>query len=591
MENREQEPATPVLPEKELDSKIIDSKIYNLLLENEEFELTINLTKEFLEFKLQQKNIINDCYFKAKYDLPTLNKILFTFFKEIQEVFNFYDKILNKKKVKLIQMKDKNIINLNFKNIVNFDEEVETNLELEQIKLNKDDIFLILVNEVNSLKKKLSSKNEKPNEELVKENEVKIKGYIEQKINESKQEIIQKCEKFFEDKIREKDNEIKQLKDTINKLKEELNQRISEIEKNLKPILEERKEKEKQKKESEKYNELNDNVNLINNFTNFNINNMKTINVVANNLGITHMKSVAVYKITKNTEILYELAYPDNKNGFNIIIYNLISNKITNRLNNAHKNPIHRIKHYYYASAKTHLLLTSSSDKSIKLWNISSNQISGFMSIDNCFDGDNFSPFCLMFNNSDYYICGGSRGEKKKIWNKNGIVIGPIEKSNLNYGRFIEATYIDYKPYIILSGEYHSESYDYINNDLKMYKSQNKNQQHLIANLFKKNNTIYLICGDNGGNVMIFDYVTTNEISSISVEGEVDSLCSINEKYILVGKNKGELKVIDFDNKSIVKNYQGHNDNNTVFGIEKFKTPKSGEFIITYNYNEIKVWQ
>ena len=248
MENREQEPATPVLPEKELDAKIIDSKIYNLLLANEEFELTINLTKEFLEFKLQQKNIINDCYFKAKYDLPTLNKILFTFFKEIQEVFNFYDKILNKKKVKLIQMKDKNIINLNFKNIVNFDEEVETNLELEQIKLNKDDIFLILVNEVNSLKKKLSSKNEKPNEELVKENEVKIKEYIEQKINESKQEIIQRCEKFFEDKIKEKDNEIEQLKDTINKLKEELNQKISEIEKNLKPILEERKEKEKQKK-------------------------------------------------------------------------------------------------------------------------------------------------------------------------------------------------------------------------------------------------------------------------------------------------------------------------------------------------------
>ena len=88
---------------------------------------------------------------------------------------------------------------------------------------------------------------------------------------------------------------------------------------------------------------------------------------------------------------------------------------------------------------------------------------------------------------------------------------------------------------------------------------------------------------------MIFDYVTTNEISSISVEGVVDSLCSINEKYILVGKNKGELKFIDFDNKSIVKNYQGHNNN--ILGIEKFKTPKSGEFIITYDNNEIKVWQ
>ena len=346
---------------------------------------------------------------------------------------------------------------------------------------------------------------------------------------------------------------------------------------------------EKQKKEINKINALNDNVNLFNDFTNFNITDMKTVNVVANNLHITFMKSVSVYEIIKNNEKVYELAYPDNINGYNIIIYNLISNKITNRVNNAHKDKIHRIKHYYFPSAKTHLLLTSSRDKSIKLWNISSEPISCYIYINNCFDGDNYSPFCLMFTNNDYYIFGGSRDSKKNIWNKNGVLIGPIEKSNLSYGRFIETTYIEDKPYILLCGRYHSESYDYLNNNIKIYKDKKISQEHNIANLFKNNKIIYLICGDYGGNVMIFDYITTNEISSISVCNVINSLCSINEKYILIGTSNGELKVINFDNKSIIKTYKSHNKE--VLGIEKIKTQNSHEIIITYDSNEIKVWQ
>ena len=215
--DQEQEPATPVLLDKELPAKILDTKIYSLPLLEQEYELTINLAKEFLEFKVQQKNIITDYYYGSKLDLQKLNKILFTYFKETKEVFNFYDKMIKKQKVKLVKIKEKDIINLYFKNIVNFDEEKDTNIELEKYKLKKDDIYLILLNEINYLKKKLDSKNEKTNEELLKENE--IKEYIDKKIIETKQEMIQKYEKILEEKIKEKDNEIKILKEEINKLK------------------------------------------------------------------------------------------------------------------------------------------------------------------------------------------------------------------------------------------------------------------------------------------------------------------------------------------------------------------------------------
>ena len=69
-----------------------------------------------------------------------------------------------------------------------------------------------------------------------------------------------------------------------------------------------------------------------------------------------------------------------------------------------------------------------------------------------------------MFNNDDYYIFGGTWNKKKNIWNKNGVLIGNIEKSNLNVGGFIEAIYIDNNPYIILSGQNHTELYNYNNN-------------------------------------------------------------------------------------------------------------------------------
>ena len=196
----------------------------------------------------------------------------------------------------------------------------------------------------------------------------------------------------------------------------------------------------------------------------------------------------------------------------------------------------------------------------------------------------------MLFNKGDYFILGGSRKEKKKIWNKNGNLIGPIEKSNLNYGLFIETTYIENKSCVLLSGENHSECYDYNNNIIKTYKSNKYNKEHMIINLFKKNEIIYLISGDGGGNVIIFDFISTNEISSISVgKYSVYSLCSLNEKYILVGGYNKELKIIDFDNKSIVKIYSAHN--NYILGIEKIKIPEKGEYIITYNDPDIKLWE
>ena len=592
-------------PETETDENL--EYLYNISLLDEEYELSMKINGQLLEFKIQQKDIIDEYYYKSKFDLQIINELSSKSFKGIKEAFDFFDKIINEKKVKLAKLIDKIIMNCF---IDNKEKNIEAKFELKQIKLTKDEMYFIFLKEINILKKELKSKNEKTIDELIKENNKQLKEYVDKKIEESKQEYI----KIFEEKIKEKDNEINKLKEINEKLKKnkekELDviqnlpkQKITEKEKisqqnkekipqkNKEKIPQLNKEKEKQKQENEiiiKHNELNDNLNLINDFNNINIESMKVTKSIANNLKITFMKSVAVYKIIRSNDMLYEIAYPDNKNGYNIIIYNIL-NQNTNIIKNAHQNNIHRIKHYYDCITKNHILLTSSGDKSIKLWNISSDAFLNILHLPNCFDGFFSSPFCLMFNKGDYYILGNSWENKKNIWNKKGELIGSIEKSKLNYYKFIEATYIDNKPYILLSGKNHSECFDYNNNTIKVYQSNNKDNQHWIINLFNKNNKIYLISGDNGGNVIIFDFLSTNEIGSISIGGTIYSLCSINEKYILVGNDSNELKVIDFDNKSLVKKYQWNNF--CIYGIEKIKTQESKEFIVTYDYTEIKLWE
>ena len=301
------------------------------------------------------------------------------------------------------------------------------------------------------------------------------------------------------------------------------------------------------------------------------------------------MKSVAVYSMIKSNEIIYEIAFPDNKNGYNVIFFDLNQNKISNQIKNAHSSKIHRIKHYYSQYLKSHLLLTSSNDKSIKIWNITENPISNLLTIKDCFDGDNYSPFCLMFKDERFFILGGSSTEKKRIiWNQNGEIIGDIQKSNLSFGRFIEATYIENKTYILLSGNYHSECLDYDDNILKTYKNINKKCEHLIVNLFKKEENIFLITGDESGNCCIFDFKTTNLIKEIELGNNIQALCSFSNKFLIAANNK-LIKIINMENFTIVKIYSGHN--NYILGIEKIKIPEKGEFIISYDSNSIKIWK
>ena len=308
--------------------------------------------------------------------------------------------------------------------------------------------------------------------------------------------------------------------------------------------------------------------------------------------------------------------YSQDSYSSHIIIYNLVSNKIENKIYNAGYGTIQTLKHYYHSKTKNHILLSFSIQYNLynisyyytNLWNISSNPIINILQITNCCD----IP-CLVFKNEDFFIFGRKKPEEKNsndqtmcFWDKNGSIINRTKKINLNNLKFAEATYIENKSYILLSGRgydqntsksvYCSECYNYDEDKIKTYKDvENENNYDIYCiNLFKKGNDIYLITGSRNI-VNIFEFESTELKTRIRLgEGIVYSLCSINEKYMLAS-NDFKLKIIDMENHSVVKEYSAHEDGCNKYdirGIEKIKIPEKGEFIITYsNGGMIKIWK
>ena len=79
-------------PETEFEENIEIS--YNIYILDEEYELSMKLNNSLLEFKLQQTNIIDEYYYKSKFELDTINNLLSSSYERIKEVFDFFNSLL-----------------------------------------------------------------------------------------------------------------------------------------------------------------------------------------------------------------------------------------------------------------------------------------------------------------------------------------------------------------------------------------------------------------------------------------------------------------------------------------------------------------
>ena len=186
------ETITPNINEKTNTSKeneLIEYKSYDLKLNEDIYELTMKIIpSEKIYFKASQKNIISPINYIKEYKYEELIEIFFLskeHYSDITKIFKFFNFLLTKNKMILMNDKNKNIL-LKFTKLYN---KVEINccLELKEIILKNDEMINLLSNEINKIKSQsLLNVNEKNEIDLIKKENAILKNKINILIEENK---------------------------------------------------------------------------------------------------------------------------------------------------------------------------------------------------------------------------------------------------------------------------------------------------------------------------------------------------------------------------------------------------------------------
>ena len=167
---------------------LIESKKYELKLREDTYSLLIERFENLISFKIRQIN--NIClyqYFREyKYeDILNLLSLIKNQYGDLSKIFIYFDKMINKQKVFLDYNNQNKLMILKVKRTVDI-EEFECNIELEETKLENDEINKLLIEEIKILK--MNNNNQ--------EEENKFKEIINNltEINKQNKESIKKLE-------------------------------------------------------------------------------------------------------------------------------------------------------------------------------------------------------------------------------------------------------------------------------------------------------------------------------------------------------------------------------------------------------------
>ena len=167
---------------------LIESKKYELKLREDTYSLLIERFENLISFKIRQIN--NIClyqYFREyKYeDILNLLSLIKNQYGDLSKIFIYFDKMINKQKVFLDYNNQNKLMILKVKRTVDV-EEFECNIELEETKLENDEINKLLIEEIKILKMN--------NNKQIEENKYKeiINNFTE--INKQNKEYIKKLE-------------------------------------------------------------------------------------------------------------------------------------------------------------------------------------------------------------------------------------------------------------------------------------------------------------------------------------------------------------------------------------------------------------
>ena len=210
-----------------------NNETYNFKYNNNIYQLNINLKNHDIQFTINKLSNSIDYYFTSKINLENLFNNLglnISMFKDSDKIFSIFTQIYQKNKMSISQI-DEESINL----VIHYtplNEEIKYEIQLNKIKMNNDDKFNVLYNQINLLTNKLNyHMNDKINDlknEIIKKNNI-----IQEIVNKvlDQEEVIKDLKKKYEsNKIM---NKIEDLGNKINTYFNEYNKEINNIKKNL----------------------------------------------------------------------------------------------------------------------------------------------------------------------------------------------------------------------------------------------------------------------------------------------------------------------------------------------------------------------
>ena len=243
------------------------------------------------------------------------------------------------------------------------------------------------------------------------------------------------------------------------------------------------------------------------------------------------------------------------------------------------KNRICNIKHFFYELNNQDFILSSSIDKSVKLWELYS--LKNLLTINHFTEDYCVVSEMIFFNRikNDYYIITGTTQEIK-VWNKKGENINTYNYESEEPGNFLNKFYNKYRCYLIY-GSKKLVLLDIENGEIiHEYGEDNDKAYHWaeISSLYDKKRVIGAHYED--GFIKIYDFDSEKLVKKFSfTKNEHNfSFCLWNEKYIIVGYLYS-LKIFNIEEGSLIKEISGF-PGWGVLTIFKFYHPSLGDCLI-----------
>ena len=552
----------------------------------------------------------NTCITKEKHELITLSEMLYRFFlieenksvniSQIQEM----EQIVNEWKAEELEKVTQNFKSIQGQKYKKFDDirKITSNLIKDIIQAIKEQNINKL-NEINYKSKNIANPSEKelifkmniPKENITKNKDDIIK-YINKKYESTNANDFVNQVKFLYDthqfiKVAKNMNDqiyVNQLTNINEEKKEKMNSKIDSVLKELEADLD---SKLNQVEEEIILSMDNPSIYTSYNFS-FKLQNDPQELVFKKDICSNAHKTNSIDRVfCAFKSFLGEALIVWGSSSNNIEYYDCEKEKIVKTFHQAHSQTVFSCRHYPYVKKRIDYIITSSYDRTVKLWDY--NQNSYDLCISNA-HGDYIYSVSVLFNIQEdkNYVITSSSNEKMKVWDFKGNYIR-------NFGQDSESTYfIDVyynkmkkQYYIINANSVDVKSYEFDTGNLYHKYKGIPQTWHMSAVINETKQGQLLIESDGTGRIRIWDFNTANLLKNIASTYlfKLRGICLWNDRYLFAAGDDYQVKLFDLEEGKFIKSFKGHSS--TVCTIEKIKHPKYGECLVSQGLDgKLKLW-